>query len=1249
MSAKPLPRKLNAVATCVVGLGLWIVLAMFGASTAEAECYAGSSTYGECCSGGSCWDSGYCGDGHCSEYGLGEDATNCPSDCKCGDAAGGCWSVGYCGDGHCSRYGLGEDESSCAQDCGPPAATCAHEGAGIARPASTFSAASATSTGIGWNYNMGYRFTALKSGSVTGLGGFYSGTKTVRLYEYPSGTLLGSLEHTSANSFSYGTLPAPIRLTAGQEYVVAVNLAGSGGAYFYQATASYPPDRGIQISCGTYSPNTTAMPTACRTNVVYGMADMTFQADEETPGYGIFDGVLLTTRYAWNYQMGYRFVVNEPVVATALGGVYDGAKTVSLYAYPSGLLLAQTTNTSSGCYTYTDLGTPVTLLPGERYVVAVNVDNSGGIYESPSPVPSTTGSVTIECATYLHNNYSGMPTNCVTGRQYGLADVRLEPVVKQVLISGDGDGTVLVPDGLGGTVECMSPGCSFKAYGNSISVVADGVSWVSASGCALTDGTCQFMATTPVPIEIGFHASGCHPSECGFGQGTEANGDVCYCDEYCVGYGDCCGNMEAVCESTTMQIGCEPAQCTPGATQGTTSFEENGAACSCDPACVLAGDCCTNRAIVCEEQDAMNNGEMPDPTLEGLEEGAGCGSGGMEVITWEESGPHEHIIEVTKTAADGTGGQGTLQVGEAEVQLQYYQYDLSAVEMLPAYVKDQTGGWTNYIQAGTWVDLTPCSHDGWSGNRTNADGRVCFNDPNPFLDEDVVPDGFGGFKCESLVGIPGGQHENAQCYHTRIYRTNVIADQGRFASAQTAGGLHRMYGVGCSDSHIETINLGSPLANERVNNAYESGELVNRLLEDIPEEHLPQLEFPQEQPFTLPAMKTVLGAMDGEIIDIGGHFIRATLQPKDEWRIPAVGSNPGDPALTNEEKVGLGLDLTTMVAAKALGAMHSANAGDAQEAWLGNFREFKGVGFDPMMFTTNNFTSYYSFALVSARLGIEGTLNNSSIGNRPGNYHRAMEYSWNGEELHVIDEAELKLTGFGAGAWVGFVNRQPDPTNAEVGIDAAFGIDLSYANGGDDGRRWAVNMTWMVAMPIVSFTPNADGIDFNYLLDPSATRLVGNLGAHYRGENNGLLGTQVTWSEDLTGPTKGLQRAMATLSATRMWDDRDTLSLHALVTGGAVGMAGCMDTSVEAAVGFQVSSLRWFDDWVDESAFSGVCKVAENQGRTDWGIYLSLMSVGGGWYTDQQLLRMNPNDDNVPWAVRSAIWDAQDRFWDENN
>lgn len=133
-------------------------------------------------------------------------------------------------------------------------------------------------TGISWNYAMGYHFTPLVDGQVTQLGGFFNGTKTVRLFDKANGALLAETQVTAANQWAYQSVKA-VPVVAGETYTVAVYLAGSGGSY---RTGISPLPRlygDIEIGGSTYT-STSSDPLARPTNSVattmFGQADIRF-------------------------------------------------------------------------------------------------------------------------------------------------------------------------------------------------------------------------------------------------------------------------------------------------------------------------------------------------------------------------------------------------------------------------------------------------------------------------------------------------------------------------------------------------------------------------------------------------------------------------------------------------------------------------------------------------------------------------------------------------------------------------------------------------------------------------------------------------------------------------------------------------------------------------------------------------------------------------------------------------------------
>jgi len=132
---------------------------------------------------------------------------------------------------------------------------------------------------IAWNYAMGYHFTPLINGQVTGVGGYFNGTKTVKLFNKATGALLATATVSAANTWAY-TAITPVNVTAGTTYTIAVYLVGSGASYRSSLSPALPRTFGdIRIESSTYV-STSTTPAAIPTNIVpftmYGQADIQF-------------------------------------------------------------------------------------------------------------------------------------------------------------------------------------------------------------------------------------------------------------------------------------------------------------------------------------------------------------------------------------------------------------------------------------------------------------------------------------------------------------------------------------------------------------------------------------------------------------------------------------------------------------------------------------------------------------------------------------------------------------------------------------------------------------------------------------------------------------------------------------------------------------------------------------------------------------------------------------------------------------
>tara|TARA_B100001564_G_C20666709_1_gene684173 strand:- start:1731 stop:2306 length:576 start_codon:yes stop_codon:yes gene_type:complete len=146
------------------------------------------------------------------------------------------------------------------------------------------SGTSVAGTNNGWQYLLGYRFTPQVNGTITQLGGYYNGTKTVYLWRWSDGLYLGSVSNSSSNNWTYTNLDNSISVSSDTEYYVAVAINGSGGSYF---GLNLPQTYGnIRVNYTAYKSgnfNSTTFPSSFtvsnRTNYTYGLPDITFVPD----------------------------------------------------------------------------------------------------------------------------------------------------------------------------------------------------------------------------------------------------------------------------------------------------------------------------------------------------------------------------------------------------------------------------------------------------------------------------------------------------------------------------------------------------------------------------------------------------------------------------------------------------------------------------------------------------------------------------------------------------------------------------------------------------------------------------------------------------------------------------------------------------------------------------------------------------------------------------------------------------------
>ncbi|MCK5706267.1 MAG: tandem-95 repeat protein [Candidatus Aureabacteria bacterium] len=229
-------------------------------------------------------------------------------------------------------------------------------------------------TGLAWNYTLGYHFTPSKTGSINKLGGFFSGTKTVYLWNKSTGQLLAQAAVTSSNSWSYTDI-SPVSVQAGTTYTVAAYLSGSGATY-RSGVSGFPRTYGdITITGSSYAAGN-ARPTNTITTIMYGQADVSFVADGGTgnsvPQITSTPVTSAVVDQAYSYD----------VKATDADG---DTLSYALSTYPTGMSI----NAATGVISWTPSSSQVS---SHSVTVSVSDGNGGNDTQTFSITVSTTSS-----------------------------------------------------------------------------------------------------------------------------------------------------------------------------------------------------------------------------------------------------------------------------------------------------------------------------------------------------------------------------------------------------------------------------------------------------------------------------------------------------------------------------------------------------------------------------------------------------------------------------------------------------------------------------------------------------------------------------------------------------------------------------------------------------------------------------------------------------------------------------------------
>ncbi len=442
-------------------------------------------------------------------------------------------------------------------------------------------------TNVAGDYTTGYGFTPSKELTVTSLGGYFNGTRTVYLFNRATGAVLASTSVTSANTWSYATIPA-LTLAAGTAYTVAVYLPGTGGAY--RAGLTMPKvlaDASIDGTC--YRPSVIGEPCGYSGLIAgtnYGMVDFKYMV--ATPLYQPTDGTLYTDSPG-DYSVGYAFTPNKALTVTSLGGFFNGTRTVSLFNRATGALLASASVTAANTWAYTAIA-PVTLAAGTMYTVAVYLTGTAGAYRSGmTSMPSTLADATVHGSCYRQASTAEpcASSGLLTGANYGMANIKY-------IVTATSGGLACPADNLiaaGTTCRPSTGSCDPKesCTGSSAACPANGF---TAAGVTCNDGAlCTYN-------------------------------DVCNGAGSCGGTGITCGGGNAcstsscngtnTCEVAKVFCNDPPGECyntlgTCSTTNGSCSYTVKvGAACGTRGTCQASGACYTPPPIA-------TNGTGGDP------------------------------------------------------------------------------------------------------------------------------------------------------------------------------------------------------------------------------------------------------------------------------------------------------------------------------------------------------------------------------------------------------------------------------------------------------------------------------------------------------------------------------------------------------------------------------------------------------------------------------------------------------------
>jgi YD repeat-containing protein len=250
-------------------------------SCSGLACGSADGCGGTCCTGSGC-TAQTCGSCQAASTTCSGACTNLPPTTQCA-VASSCLQAAFCSGSSatCPSQTPVPDGTACSASSG--SGTC-FAGSCVANTALYQPLATGTLyTGVNWNYTMGYELTPNTPITVTDLGGLFSGTDTVYLFNRSTGAVLTSATVTAANTWAYASLGTRVSLAVNTPYTVAVQLPSSGGAYYTRVTLPVSNlAAAVNGSCYRYA--SSAEPCSASgviTSIMYGVADLKYAL---TPG-----------------------------------------------------------------------------------------------------------------------------------------------------------------------------------------------------------------------------------------------------------------------------------------------------------------------------------------------------------------------------------------------------------------------------------------------------------------------------------------------------------------------------------------------------------------------------------------------------------------------------------------------------------------------------------------------------------------------------------------------------------------------------------------------------------------------------------------------------------------------------------------------------------------------------------------------------------------------------------------------------